>query len=125
LRLGAFYDKIESMENWKPTTEAVNTDSFQKVTAANQIVVIHFWADWNLIDRKMDSVLANLRPKFAGQIGFYAFDTTPEENWDICRQCNILNLPALVCFINGQLHETLIGLRPEEELEAKFAAWQQ
>jgi len=111
------------MENWTPTTEPFKADNFQKIITGHHVVVVHFWADWNLIDRKMDLILKNLRPRFAEEIAFYSFDTMPEAGWVICRQCNILNLPALVCFINGQLHETLIGLRPQEELEAKFAAW--
>ena len=60
---------------------------------------------------------------FTNQIAFFSFDTTREDSWNICNQCKVLNLPALVCFIDGQWHETLIGLRPEEELEAKFNAW--
>jgi thioredoxin-like negative regulator of GroEL len=104
--------------------EPVNAASFHELVASHPIVIIHFWADWNLIDRTMDSVLANLRPKFIEQIDFFSFDTSQEKGSDICRQCNILNLPALVCFINGQLQETFTGLRTEQELEEKFSAWE-
>ena len=114
-----------AMKNWKPATEPVDVENFQKVILAYPFVVVHFWADWNsLIEKKMDIVLSKVRPKFVG-VAVYSFDVGSEEAWAICRQFGILTLPTLLCFSSGQLQEVISGCRSAEELEAKFAGWKE
>lgn len=112
-----------SQKHWLPTTPPVSAMTFSNVIKAHPVVVIHFWADWNGYDRKMDALLQELRPKYEAKITFFSFDTTPKENLGICHQYQIRQLPALVCFIEGVQHETLIGMRSKSDLETKFKTW--
>jgi hypothetical protein len=44
-------------------------------------------------------------------------------NWAFCRRFDVLNVPALVCFVDGTWHETAIGQLREPQLEARLQAW--
>jgi hypothetical protein len=69
------------------------------------------------------TLLQLLRPKFADRIAFFSLETDAESAHDLCRECEVFNLPALVGFKTGERIETLIGLRPEDELTDILHRW--
>ncbi len=42
---------------------------------------------------------------------------------ELRRQNHVHNWPTLVCFLNGERHEALVGVRPRHVLEAKIREW--
>ena len=107
-------------ESWQPATPPVSAASFPKIIADNPVVVFHVRAVWNRHDRKMDAVLQELRPEFNGRIAFYAINADDSELWDIMRSCKVENITALIFFVNGARHETVIGGRPKAEMQARL-----
>ncbi len=88
----------------------------EQIVLSSGLVVIHVWAEWNNYDKRMDEILQILRSEFEGKINFYSLNAGPEANWGFCLRHNVLNLPALIYYVNGRHIETTIGLRPEEQL---------
>jgi thiol-disulfide isomerase/thioredoxin len=109
--------------SWSPSSEALNCKEFQACLAENKVVVIHFWAIWDNYDYTMDVTLQELSPRYKDKIKFLAADLDSEINWEIATACRVLNIPALGCYIEGKLHETLIGLRKKKDLGSLFDKW--
>jgi len=71
----------------------------------------------------MDIRLGKIAAKYGHQIFLGSIDADDPGHWQMCRELGVLNLPALVSFVNGKHFETLIGLRSEEDLDSKLQAW--
>jgi thioredoxin-like negative regulator of GroEL len=97
--------------------ETIDISSYQSFIETYPHTAIHFWADWNLIDKKMREILNELSVAYAGAIKFAAFDTLPEAHWEKCRELGLSNLPALVLYKNGKHLQTLIGLGMKEKIK--------
>ena len=102
-------------QTWRPLTPSITGDEAERVVAAAGAVIIHVWAEWNLYDRSMDEIIQIFRADFENEIRFYSLDSGPESNWAFCVKHKVLNIPALICSVNGRHTETIIGLRSEEE----------
>ncbi len=76
---------------WLPATPSVSAAAFRDTVVRQSIVVVHFWAVWNNLDRQMDVHLQELRPEHSNDIAFLSFDTGPEEHWSICYECEIMD----------------------------------
>jgi thioredoxin-like negative regulator of GroEL len=103
--------------DWSPGTDPVVPEDFN----ACPVRVLHYWAIWNLHDREMDRRLAALRHEYGDRICFRSCDIDRAVNKSSVR--GIANIPALGCFVRGKWHESLIGLRPVEELRSVFDGW--
>jgi hypothetical protein len=108
---------------WLPTLPPADASTLPAILDKQPIVVLHCWAEWNRVDRLMDTLLQEIIAPFADRVAFYSFDTTPQEGWPFLIEWQALNLPALVCFVDGHHHETQIGLLPKPEMEAKLQEW--
>jgi len=108
---------------WRPTTNEVLPKSFGEIVSNHQLIVFHFWASWNAYDRHMDAALATLQYEYEGRIFFGSVDADNQENWQLCRELGVVNLPALAFFANGKHLETVIGMRPKENLSQKMEKW--
>jgi len=111
-------------DNWKPYTSPLPVENFSEIIARYPVVaVVHFWAVWDRLDRRLDAILQEVHPEFDGEITFFSVDVDDEANHQLCRHVNLLNIPALVCFLHGAWHETWIGVRSAEQHQEKFRQW--
>ena len=107
-------------EGWRPSSPPVSAADLSAVLTGNPVVIIHFWAAWNGVDRLFDPKLANVRAEFEGRIEFRSADVSdPDLVW-FCRECEVVNVPALGCFVDGERVKTIIGAIPEDNLRAAF-----
>src|SRR4051812_9307491 len=103
-----------SNSDWSPSTVPVAPGDFE----AFPVLVLHYWAMWDLHDREMDKRLGVLRDEYAGRICIRSCDTDRPENQPFIQA--IANIPALGCFIRGKWFKSLIGLRSVDELRSVF-----
>jgi hypothetical protein len=106
-----------SNSDWSPSTDAVAPTDFE----ACPVLVLHYWAVYDLHDREMDKRLGVLRDEYAGRLCIRSYDTARAENQPFIQ--GIANLPALACFIRGKWFKSLIGLRSVDELRSVFDDW--
>lgn len=102
---------------WSPSTIPVAPEDF----GACLVVVLHYWAVWNMIDREMDKRIAMLREEYRDRICFRSCDVDCAENQPFIH--GIANIPALGCFIRGKWFQTVIGLRSLEAFRPVFDKW--
>ena len=67
-------------------------------------------------------VLDALRSEFEGRITFRSADVDDPGLASFCRECEVVNVPALGCFVKGRRVKTMVGSRPMNVLRAEFAA---
>ncbi len=105
-------------QDWHPLTLPITGDEAEQVIASAGAVIIHVWAVWNHYDRRMDEIIQILRSDFENEVRFYALDVDPEPHWAFNLRHQVMNVPTLICYVNGRHMETITGLRSQEELRS-------
>ena len=108
---------------WLPHTPALQIAELPDILAQNPVVILHFWAIWDLHDRTMDAYLQEVIPQFEKRIAFYSVNVDEESNHELCRQCHILSIPALGCFVKGEWYEASVGVLNADKLILKLDSW--
>ncbi len=79
-------------------------------------VVVDFWAPWCGPCRMVTPVLEDVSQKMNGKIKFVKLNT--DENQKIAMDYQIMAIPSLLIFQNGQEVDRIVGFVPQEQLEA-------
>jgi thioredoxin-like negative regulator of GroEL len=114
---------MDQPSSWRPYTPAIDLEALPKELVSHPLVVVHFWAVWDLHDRRMDKILQELRGRYAGSVEFRSLDVDLAEAHDLCRYCRIVNVPSLAAFVRGVWVDTLTGLRASAEIESQLEHW--
>jgi len=119
-------DINRSISGFRPSTPAVTTANLENVLAANPVVVAHFWAEWDGHDPVLDSHIQRIKPYCEARIHFVSCDVDSPENVEICKRCNVANIPFLAVIVDGEPRRGIMGLRSPEltaELEKRLTDW--
>lgn len=86
----------------------------------NKTAVVHFGFKWNSFDRTMQRTLIELLPEFAGKIVVGFVDVDNNETIELIRQINLVNVPTLAFYANGERQAITVGLKPMDEVRAQI-----
>ena len=98
-------------------TEVTDTNFVAEVIEADQPVLVDFWAPWCGPCRVVAPVLEEL----AGErqdIKVVKLNT--DENMQTTSQYEVLSIPTLIVFKNGEVAKKVIGAYPKRKLEAEL-----
>jgi thioredoxin 1 len=79
-------------------------------------VVVDFWAPWCSPCRMVAPVLEEISQKMNGRIKFVKLNT--DENQKTAMDYQIMAIPSLLIFKDGQEVDRVVGFVPQEQLEA-------
>ncbi len=79
-------------------------------------VVVDFWAPWCGPCRMVAPVLEEISQKMNGNIKFVKLNT--DENQKTAMDYQIMAIPSLLIFKDGQEVDRIVGFVPQEQLEA-------
>lgn len=97
----------------------INQDVFPtEVLQAGKPVLVDFGAVWCSPCKMLDPVVEALATEWGDKVKVVKIDV--DHNPDIAVQYQVLGLPALILFINGQPRERLNGFKPKKQVQAKF-----
>lgn len=87
-------------------------DGFDKAVSAAPLAMVDFWAEWCGPCRMLGPTVEKLAEDYEGRalIGKVNVDNEP----DLARRFNVMSIPTVVFFKNGQEFDRKIGLMPEE-----------
>jgi thioredoxin 1 len=111
----------------RPTTGShpltLSDANFQQVVSGPGPVLVDFWAEWCGPCRMVAPSVDALAQEFAGRavVGKLNVDENPKT----AMRYNIMSIPALFIFKNGQVVEQVIGAQPLPVLRAKLAQYVQ
>lgn len=96
----------------------LNGSEFDAFVSENKKAVIDCWAPWCGPCRRMGPEVDAAAEKLAGSVAFGKLNT--DENQDIAGRYGINAIPTLLVFEDGKLVDSLVGLRPADDIVAYF-----
>lgn len=84
------------------------------------IVVVHFGFAWNSFDRTMQRTLFEMQPEFGGNVAFGYVDVDNNATAELLKKINLVNVPTLVYFLDGEQQAVEVGMKPMAEIRAKI-----
>ncbi len=82
------------------------------------LVLVDFWAPWCGPCQMMGPIIEELSNEFEGKIKIAKLNV--DENQNVASKYEILSIPALKVFKDGEIIEELTGLQPKEVLVEKL-----
>ena len=97
----------------------VTDSNFQAEVIESEVpVLVDFWAPWCGPCRMVAPVVEELAEERGEQLKVVKLNI--DDNQDTAVQFNVLSIPTLILFRNGEVAKTVIGAVPKRKLEAEL-----
>ncbi|MCK4725951.1 MAG: thioredoxin [Anaerolineales bacterium] len=98
----------------------VNEEDFQnEVIDAAQPVMVDFTAVWCGPCKMLDPVVIDLAQDWGEKVKVVKLDV--DHNPNIAMQYQVMGVPTLMLFVNGEVSERITGYQPKERIVSKFS----
>ena len=94
----------------------LNETNFDSFVESNSIAIIDCWAPWCGPCRRMGPIVDEAAEELKGKAAFAKLNT--DENQGIAVRFNINAIPTLLVFKDKVLVDSLVGLRPKDDIIA-------
>ena len=94
----------------------LNEAQFNDFVKQSGIVMVDCWAPWCGPCRRMGPIVEELALDLAGKVAVAKLNT--DENQGVAMNFGINAIPTLLFFKDGVQQESLVGLRPKEDIIA-------
>jgi len=111
----------KNMENMPDSPIQVTDADFDEIVRKYDTVVIDCWAPWCGPCRMVGPVIDELAKEMHGNVVFGKLNV--DENQTIPSRHQIMSIPTLLVFKNGDLVDRLIGAMPKEQLKQKLSSY--
>jgi len=100
--------------------EVVSADFDNDVLEASKSrpVVVDFWAPWCGPCRMITPIIEELDKEYEGNIVFIKLNI--DESQDIASRYNIMSIPTLIIYKDGDVGEAIAGVKSKAAFKAKF-----
>ncbi len=100
----------------------INDASFdQEVINSTVPVLVEFGAEWCGPCRQMEPVLEQLAGEWNGKVRLAKIDV--DESVATTMQFQVMSVPTLILFVNGEARQRLSGKQPRDRLVEKFSPY--
>jgi thioredoxin 1 len=114
--LSMLFDKEPSMAG---TVAEVTDTNFQAEVIESEVpVLVDFWAPWCGPCRMVAPVVEEIAQERGEQLKVVKLNI--DENQNTAVQFNVLSIPTLILFRNGEVAKTVVGAYPKRKLEAEL-----
>ena len=96
-------------------------DNFKQEVLDSRIpVLVDFWAVWCGPCRMLAPTVEELAKEYEGKVKVGKVNV--DDEGELAMQFRISSIPTLMLFKNGKVAETMIGVRPKEQIAAVLDA---
>lgn len=100
----------------------VTESNFQsEVLNAPGVVLVDFWAPWCGPCRMVSPILEEISREKEGRVKIGKVNV--DENPGLASRYQVMSIPTMMIFKNGQLVEKFVGAMPKAAIETKLTKW--
>lgn len=92
----------------------INTEELLSQIDSKETILVDFHATWCMPCKMMTGVLEKVDETLEGKLPILKVDI--DENLDIAKEHDVLTVPTLMVFKNGEMVERIVGFRQEQQL---------
>lgn len=90
-------------------------DSFEsQVLESDHPVLVDFWAEWCMPCKMIEPVLEEIAGEYEGSLSVARVNV--DEEGDLAMRYNVVSIPALLLFKNGEIVGEHIGAAPKDTI---------
>jgi thioredoxin 1 len=101
---------------------SVNEENFpEQVLKASLPVIVEFGAVWCAPCKRLEPIMEKLGDEWGSKVRLVKMDV--DESVNVTLSCQVLSVPTLILFVQGQEKQRLIGLHSRERIVEKFTPY--
>lgn len=93
----------------------INSEQFELELKNNKFLVVDFWAPWCGPCRMLAPLIDNVAKKMEGKVKIVKLNI--DESREVALKYNIMSIPTVIIFQEGQPKDKFMGLIPESKIE--------
>jgi thioredoxin 1 len=99
-------------------TTVTDTTFDETIGSAAEPVVVDFWAEWCGPCKMISPILDEIASEHAGKLSVAKLNV--DENPDIARRFDVMSIPTLIVFKDGEAQKRLVGAKGKGQLLAEL-----
>ena len=97
----------------------INAENFEeKVLKADKPVLVDFYSDSCIPCKQMAGILGDIEDENEDNIYIYKVNVNYDR--ELAEKYNVMSVPTVICFLNGEAKGKTVGLKEQEEIEELF-----
>ena len=93
----------------------LTTNTFDETIGGSSLpIVVDFWAEWCGPCKQVAPILDQIAEEHSGEITIAKLNV--DEHPDIAMRYQVMSIPTMLLFKDGQLADTIVGLAAKEDI---------